>query len=99
MTRRRYRLQKGYFERLYSGIQNYLLVILEFKRSLTKSKFDIAHVTSSASMSLIKDLLLVKIAKRYGVKSVIHFRFGRIPELAEKKQLRMEIIKESCKRC
>ena len=33
---------------------------------------------------MIKDYILIKRARRKGVKSVIHFHFGRIPELSKK---------------
>lgn len=45
----------------------------------------IVHRTCSGSLGFYRDILFTFIAKYYGVRSVVHFRFGRIPELCEKK--------------
>lgn len=41
------------------------------------------HITSSASLSLPKDIRLLKKARRKVIRTVIQFRFGRIPELSK----------------
>ena len=47
---------------------------------------------SSASLSLFKDLIMLRAAKSRGVRTVVHFRFGRIPELSLKKNWEWRMI-------
>lgn len=72
------------FNRLKYGIQDYKSIIKKYKITIKKDKPDIVHITTSASYGLFKDIIMQRIARRYKIKNVIHFRFGRIPELKEK---------------
>ncbi|MCQ2136839.1 MAG: glycosyltransferase family 4 protein [Bacteroidales bacterium] len=59
----------------------------------------VVHICTPASTLLIKDLILVRRAHRKGVKTCVHFHFGRIPELAKAKnwewKLLRRLVKES----
>lgn len=68
-------------KRLFIGILDYKMILNKYKRKLKESKYDAIHITSSASFGLIKDLLMLNYAKKKQIKKIIHFRFGRIPEL------------------
>lgn len=69
------------FFRIKSALKDYSAILREYKYRLTAEKYDLVHVASSASISLLKDWYMADVAKKMGVKFVIHFRFGRIPEL------------------
>lgn len=45
---------------------------------------DVVHICTSASLLLIKDILILQAAKKKGLRTCIHFHFGRIPQLANK---------------
>lgn len=45
---------------------------------------DVVHICTSASFLLIKDILILQAAKKKGLRTGIHFHFGRIPQLANK---------------
>lgn len=77
-------INKCYFQRVKRGLAMYYAVAQQEKIMLNKGQYDVIHIASSASISLTKDLYMTKIAHKHGVKVVIHFHFGRIPELAEK---------------
>lgn len=85
--------------RLWSAIVDYKKIIHRFNSMLRNNEYDIIHLTSSASISLLKDLYMIRRAKSKGIKTIIHFRFGRIPALAlEKKwewKLLNKVIKEA----
>lgn len=68
--------------RFKEAFKDYSKIIKDFKQKLHSDNHDVMHLTSSASWSLLKDIYLIKSAQRRGVKTVIHFRFGRIPDLA-----------------
>ena len=69
--------------RLWTAFKDYRLILKKYGHQLRQKKYDVMHFTSSASLSLIKDLYIIRQARRRGVKSVAHFRFGRIPELSQ----------------
>lgn len=67
--------------RVITGCCKYITLCFDVKKKLTKKKYDVLHIATSASISLIKDICLVNIAKKRRTNSVIHFHFGRIPQL------------------
>ena len=69
--------------RLVAGLGNYLPILREFKKTLSERHYDVAHISSSASFGLIRDLLLVKAARKKGVKTCVHMHFGRIPQILQ----------------
>ncbi len=89
--------RKG-IRRITSGIKNYIKTIQLLKRKLKVNHYDTLHLTSSASLSLQKDLIILRLARRYGIRTVIHFHFGRIPELKQKNNLEWRLIKRTIKR-
>lgn len=69
--------------RLWTALKDYSKILKKYRHQLRQKRYDVMHFTSSASLSLFKDLYIIRQAKRRGVKSIVHFRFGRIPELAQ----------------
>jgi glycosyltransferase involved in cell wall biosynthesis len=90
---------KSIWKRLYSGLFNSLEIINEFKSNLKTYKPDVIHLTSSASFALIKDFFLIRIAKRNKIPIIIHFHFGRIPDLVKKNNLEWKLITKLIKNC
>ena len=78
--------------RLKEAIKDYSKIIKDYKQKLYSDKHDVMHLTSSASLSLLKDIYLIKLAKRQGLKTVIHFHFGRIPDLAQTNNWEWKLI-------
>ncbi len=70
-------------KRAWLGYKDYRNPIKETKRQISIGHYDVIHLCTSASISLTKDLLVLHQAKRKGVKTVVHFHFGRIPDLKE----------------
>lgn len=68
-------------KRLFAGLSNYLPVVRQFMETVANEHFDVAHICTSGSFGLIRDLLIVKAAKKKGVKTVAHTHFGRIPQI------------------
>lgn len=72
------------FKRILYGLAEYIPMIKSYKNEIFSNKYDVVHIASSASLGLIRDLLMLRIARRNQTKSVLHFHFGRIPELYKK---------------
>lgn len=72
-----------FIKRLLLGVADYSNILKNIKIELNKDNYDIVHIASSASLSLFKDYLCLKILRKRKINSIIHFHFGRIPELAK----------------
>lgn len=71
------------WERMWFAWKDYSKIIVDFNSKINHN-FDVIHLTSSGSLGLYKDLYLIRKAKKCGAKCIVHFRFGRIPELSLK---------------
>lgn len=84
---------KSIVKRAWLGLIDYRNPIKETKRQLSIDHFDVLHLCTSASISLTKDLIVLRLAKRKGVKTVIHFHFGRIPDVKESRNWEWILLK------
>lgn len=80
--------------RLYAAIKDYKGIIKNFISHINRNTYDVMHLTSSGSWSLFKDLYMIKKAKNKGIKTIIHFRFGRIPDLARYNNWEWKYVKK-----
>lgn len=80
--------------RMVLGLKEHFSAIKETIKEMDKQHFDVVHICTSASLSLIKDIVLLKVAQNRGIKSVIHFHFGRIPDLMATNNWEWKLIKK-----
>ena len=85
-------ISKTPINRVLMGVRKYMYASKLLWRKIRHTKYDILHVASSATLGLLKDIVMTKIAHKYGVKCVIHFHFGRIPELAKKRNWEWKLL-------
>ncbi len=93
----RKRRDRGLFNRICGGITDYNKAITNVKKILDNSQYDVLHLCTSASLSLVKDIRVLKMARKHSVKTIIHFHFGRIPELAEQNNWEWKLLKNVLK--
>lgn len=84
------------WDRVKSGIKTYKKIAKEEDEQLKKG-FDVVHICSSGSLGLIKDLVLIRNAKKHEAKTIVHFHFGRIPELRLRKGWEWYLLKRVIK--
>jgi len=60
-----------------------LKVNKQMRKLLRAEKHDAVHMTTSGQLATFRDILMLKTAKKMGVPTVYHTRFGRIPEIAK----------------
>ena len=84
--------------RIWDGSRVYIVLLKKIRERLKQSRYDVIHLCTSASFSLVKDYILLDIAKKLGVSTVIHFHFGRIPELFFKKNWEYRILRKVLRR-
>ena len=78
--------------RLWTALKDYRLILKKYKQQLRQKRYDVVHLASSASLSLIKDLYIIRQAKRKKTKSIVHFHFGRIPELSQARNWEWKLL-------
>lgn len=78
--------------RIFLGIFDSISILCLLLVKIISYNPDTIHYTSSASYALIKDLLAVVLAKGFRIRIIIHWRFGRIPELAKKKNAEWKLL-------
>lgn len=84
-------------DRIFYGMRDLWKPIKATMKYISENKVDVLHLCSSAQLSLYKDLYMLKMAKKKGVKTAIHFHFGRIPELMIANNREAKMIKRVCK--
>ena len=80
-------------QRAWNGIADYREPIKQTRSRLKEEQYDVLHLCTSASISLAKDIVVLRMAKRKKVKTVVHFHFGRIPELAQQGNWEWKMLK------
>ena len=83
----------GMLKRAWSGIAEYRDAIKQTRSRLIEEQYDVLHLCTSASISLAKDIIVLRMAKRKKVKTVVHFHFGRIPELVQQGNWEWKMLK------
>ncbi len=78
--------------RLRLALKDYVSILKDFKRALSCNKYDVIHITSSAGLGLIRDIVMLRMARKRGIKTIVHFRFGRIPQLFNQKNWEYRLI-------
>lgn len=78
--------------RTYNGFQNYFPLYRSFKEMTKKEQFDVVHVCTSASISLVKDLAIVKLARKRKIKTIVHCHFGRVPKILKASDLEHKLF-------
>lgn len=84
----------GMIRRMYLGLKEYSVSIKNAINAMNVEKPDVVHICTSASISLTKDLILLRAAKSRGIKTAIHFHFGRIPDLIQKNNWEWKLLKQ-----
>lgn len=66
--------------RITSGLSTLLRVRRDVRSLLRKEPFDILHTTTSGNIGSLRDYAVAKLCKKYGVKTIMHCRYGCITE-------------------
>lgn len=73
-------------DRVYYGIRSFLRIQHDAKRIINKNpQIRLMHITSAGGYGVARDYQMAKMMLRHGIKSILHCRFGNIPEMLEDK--------------
>ena len=64
------------------GIQ-LLRDLLQVLFAILRSRPDVVHLCTSADLGLVRDVLILQIARWFRVRSIYHLHFGRLPDLTQ----------------
>jgi len=67
--------------RIWGGIPKIISTAISLQRELHRGTQDVVHLNTSGELGLIRDALVVLLARYYRVPVVYHLRFGRVPEI------------------
>lgn len=65
------------------------------KKAFQEQKIDVVHMTTSGQLAVIRDIQMLKLAKKKKIPSVYHIHFGRIPEIAKNNSREWKYIKRA----
>ena len=83
-----------FFQRVISGVKDYYRSIKETVRAIdNQGPYDILHLCTSAQLGLVKDIVMLRIAHKRGIRTVLHLHFGRVPDLYKKKNIEWRILR------
>ena len=66
--------------RSLTGFTSMFRILREVKHVLKSDKYDILHTTTSGNIGSLRDYRVAKLCKTFGVKSIMHCRYGCITE-------------------
>ena len=87
--------KEGVLERSLSGFTALNRILKEVEQTIKKHKIDILHTTTSGSLGSYRDIRVAKLCKKYGIKSIMHCRYGCITEDYESKGLVGILLRKS----
>ena len=88
---------RSLFERIFISGFAMLGIVSKLKAEIKSSKPDCAHLTTSGSLSVIRDLMVAKLLFKKKIRFVYHIHFGRIPDIYKNNTLEWKIIKRIIK--
>ena len=81
------------FRSLVGGAQ-LLIDLARLIFTLSKTKYDVIHLTTSGSLAVVRDLSVSVIGSLFNVSVVYHVHFGRIPKIADANDFEWRLIKK-----
>lgn len=88
-------LSETFLFRTLSGISAMFRILRELKMVMKKDKYDILHTTTSGNIGSFRDYCVAKLCKKYGVKTIMHCRYGCITEDIQSSGLVGKILRKS----
>lgn len=83
--------------RIKTGLLALKRVLRETKKAIKDYKPEILHTTTSGDIGSLRDLLVGRLCKKYGVKSIMHCRYGCISEYVKSKGFIGQLTRKAMK--
>lgn len=66
--------------RIISGLSAMFRILRELKKVMRQGHYDILHTTTSGDIGSLRDYFVAKRCRHYGVKTIMHCRYGCVTE-------------------
>lgn len=81
--------------RVTSGASTLFRIRKEVKALLKKDKYNLLHTTTSGNIGSFRDYAIAKLCHKYGVKTIMHCRYGCITEDIQSKGVIGKILRKA----
>lgn len=85
------------FTRMWIGLKELPIIKKELKKEITKTQIDIFHTTTSGSFGSLRDYQVGKLCKKRGIKTIMHCRYGCMPDILKGNGLKKKLLLMSLK--
>lgn len=75
------KMNSGFMKRILDGIHDIIWIHRHITDILAKERIDILHTTTSGSLGSFRDYWIGKLSRKNKLKSVMHCRYGCIPQI------------------
>lgn len=82
-------------ERSLSGFTALSRILKDVEAHMKENEIDILHTTTSGSLGSYRDIRVAKLCRKYGIKSIMHCRYGCITEDYRSKGLIGMLLRKS----
>jgi glycosyltransferase involved in cell wall biosynthesis len=83
--------------RIIGGLCHGVSLFSKFAAVLLFKHIDVVHITTSGSFGMCRDIVMLTFARFLRIPSVLHVRFGRIPEVAASENWEAVLIRRTCR--
>ena len=90
---------RSFIGRILDGVKEYRIPVKGALEAMKKEKPDVMHLCSSAGLGLYRDIYLLRQAKKNNIKTAFHLHFGKLPELALKKNWEWKLLQKALSYC
>lgn len=84
---------RGLLQRIMGGFISLIKTSFELRKELKRCKPDCVHITTSGSLGLMRDRVVLKILAKRKINTVYHIHFGRVAELLKSDSWEGKLLK------
>lgn len=84
--------KRSVLSRILSGYKTYKPFLHGLKKHLKENDYDIVHFSTSGSFSFLRDYYALKRCKKKGMRTAVHFHFGRIADVLKGNSLEKRLF-------
>lgn len=86
---------RGIAERIIEGGTSMFRMRSQTKEAIRRQRPDCIHMVTSGSLAVVRDLLIMQLAKAENIPVVYHIRFGRVPEICKNNTREWQLMKKA----
>ena len=83
--------------RTFSGLTTMFRILRELRKTIKKDKYNILHTTTSGNIGSLRDYRVAKMCKKYGIKCIMHCRYGCIADDYQSKSVVGWLLRKALK--